>query len=167
MAVSTLTRETFRVQNPALGAVLLWRICAGYSQEHPTADAPVLQLAFLVCPIMLHRDTFEVLQSTKGGIHLFADKFSRNETSKSDILLGIQNRVVQFRDLTLESVQLAIHCHLLTLLPASGKLVSLSSATASSVPASIRPLITNSEKLGKWISGMTLFEVENLLKVAF
>jgi len=167
VAISTLNRETTFVQNPALGAVLLWRYCAAYAQDHQPSDEPGLHLAFLVFPILLHRETFEQLSSTRGSIHTFADKFSRSDTSKSDILLGIQSRVIQFRDLTLESLQLAVHCRLITILPSSGKLVSLSSATASSIPQSIRPLVTNAEKLGKWCSGMTLFEIENVLKVAF
>ena len=167
MALSTLNRETTFVQNPALGAVLLWRFCTSYAQAHVTDDSPVLHLAFLILPIILHRDTFEEINSTKGSIHTFTDKFSRSDTSKSDILLGIQNRVTQFRELTLESIQLAVHCRLVTILPASGRLVSLSSAKPSSPPSSIRPLIANAEKLGKWFAGMTLFEIENVLKVAF
>ena len=167
MALSTLNRETAFVQNPALGAVLLWRFCAAYAEAHASNDSPVLHLAFLVLPLLLHRDTFEELSSTRGSIHTFTEKFSRSETSKADVLLGIQNRVTQFRALTLEAIQLAVHCRLLTVLPSSAKLVSLSSAKPSSPPSSVRPLITNAEKLGKWFAGMTLFEIENVLKVAF
>jgi hypothetical protein len=167
MAVSALVRETTYVQNPALGAVLVWRFCEGYAQEHKTSEPPALQLVFLIIPILFHRDTFEELSGTRAGIHAFADKFSRSDTSKSDILLGIQDRVSQFRDLTLESVQLAIHCRLVTIIPSSGKLVSLSSVSPSSLPGTIRPLVAGAEKLGKWFAGMTLFEIENILKVAF
>ena len=167
MAVSALVRETTFVQNPALGAALIWRFCEGYAQERNTGDPPAMQLAFLIIPILLHRDTFEELSGTRSGLHAFADKFSRSDTSKSDILLGIQDRVTQFRDLTLESVQLAIHCRLITVLPSSGKLVSLSSVRPSNLPTTIRPLVAGAEKLGRWFAGMTLFEIENILKVAF
>lgn len=167
MAVSTLNREAAFVQNPALGAVLLWRFCAAYADAHPSSDSPVLQLVFLVLPLLLQRDTFEELNSTRGSIHTFTEKFSRSETSKADVLLGVQNRVSQFRDLTLEAIQLAVHCRLVTVIPSSANLVSLSAAKPSSPPTSVRSLITNAEKLGKWFAGMTLFEVENVLKVAF
>jgi len=167
VAISTLNRETTFVQNPALGAVLLWRFCAAYAESHATNDSPVLPLGFLLLPLLLHQETFEELNRTRGSIHKFTDKFSRSETSKVDVLLGVQSRVIQFRELTLESVQLAVHCRLLTVLPSSAKLVSLSSAKPSSPPASVRPLIANAEKLGKWLAGMTLFEIENVLKVAF
>jgi ABC-three component (ABC-3C) system Middle Component 3 len=167
VAISALNRETTFVQNPALGAVLLWRFCVAYAEQHATGDPPALHLGFLVLPLLLHRDTFDELNSTRGSIHTFAERFSRSETTKADILLGVQSRVIQFRDLTLEAVQLAVHCRLLTVLPSSAQLVSLSTAKPSSPPTSVRPLIANAEKLGKWFSSMTLFEIENVLRVAF
>lgn len=167
MALSTLNREASFVQNPALGAVLLWRFCAAYSASHPSNEYPVLQLNFLVLPILLHRETFEEIKWTKAGLHTFADKFARSDNSKSDVLLGIQDRVVQFRDLTLESLRIAIQCRLVTLIASTSRVVTLSSATPSGVKPSVQSLITNAEKLGAWCAPMTLFEIENILKVAF
>jgi hypothetical protein len=167
MAISTLTRETVLVQNPALGGVLLWRFCVAYAEAHRTNEGPPLQLTFLVLPITFHRATFEELSATRGSIHLFADKFSRSDTSKSDMLLGIQDRALEFRELTLESVSLAIRCRLVTLVPSTGRLVSLSTSRPSALPPTARPLATGAERLGRWFSGMTLFEIETVLKVAF
>lgn len=167
MAISTLNRETSFVQNPALGAVLLWRFCAAYSAAHASNESPVLQLNFLVLPILLHRETFEEIKGTRAGLHTFVDKFSRSENSKADVLLAIQDRVVQFRELTLESLQLAVQCRLVTVVASTSRVVSLSAATPSGVKPSIQSLITNAEKLGGWCASMTLFEIENVLKVAF
>ena len=167
MPISTITRETSHVQNSALGAVLLWRFCVSYSTDHRTNEGPPLQLAFLVLPMTFHRDTFDELSSTRGGIHLFVDKFARSDISKSDILLGIHDRVVEFRSLTVESISLAIKSRLLTLVSNTGRLVSLSISKPSSIPQTIRPLISGAEKLGTWFSGMTLFEIETTLKVKF
>jgi Family of unknown function (DUF6521) len=167
MATSTLTRETNLVQNPALGGVLLWRFCVAYAAEHRTHEGPPLQLTFLVLPMTFHRGTFEELSGTRGSIHLFAEKFARSDTSKSDMLLGIQSRAVEFRELTMESVSLALKARLVTLVSSTGRLVALSSSKSSTFPQSVRQLATGAERLGKWFAVMSLFEIENILKVAF
>ncbi len=167
MAIPTLSREASFVQNPALGAVLLWRFCTAYTAAHPSNESPVVQLNFLVLPILLHKETFEEIKATRAGFHTFVDKFSRSENSKADVLLSIHDRVDQFRDLTLESLRLAVQCRLVTVIAATSKVVPLSSATPSGVKPSVQTLIKNAEKLGEWCAPMTLFEIENILKVAF
>lgn len=167
MALPTLTRETALVQNPALGGVLIWRFCVSYAAEHRRNEAPPLPLAFLVLPMTFHRGTFEELSSTRGSIHLFADKFTRSETSKSDMLLGIHDRAMEYRELTMESIALAIKARLLTVVPATARLEAVSTSKPSALPASVRPLASGAEKIGKWFSGMSMFEIENVLKVAF
>lgn len=167
MAISTLTRETAHVQNPALGGVLLWRFCVSYAAEHRTNEGPPFQLTFLILPVTLHKGTFEELIGTRGSIHLFAEKFAKSDISKSDMLLGIQDRAVEFRELTIESLSLAIKTRLVTLVPNTGRLAALSTSKTSAMPQSIRPLATGAERIGKWFSSMTLFEIETVLKVAF
>lgn len=167
MAVSTLTREAAFVQNPALGALLLWRFCAAYTEHHPSKESPVVQLTFLVLPILLHRETFEEIKATRAGFHTFVGKFSTSENSKADVLLSIHDRVNQFRDLTLESLRVAVQCRLATVIAATSRVVPLSTATPSGVKPSVLTLIKNAEKLGEWCGPMTLFEIENILKVAF
>ena len=122
-------------RTPRLAQFCCVAFAQAYAKAHASNDSPVLHLGFLVLPLLLHRDTFEELSSTRGSIHTFTEKFSRSETSKADVLLGIQNRVTQFRALTLEAIQLAVHCRLLTVLPSSAKLVSLSSAKPTSGPS--------------------------------
>ncbi|MEO7680259.1 MAG: three component ABC system middle component, partial [Sphingomonas sp.] len=47
------------VQNPAFGAFLMWHFALGYQEDG--ADAVSFALAFLVLPILLHRQTFEAV----------------------------------------------------------------------------------------------------------
>lgn len=169
MTVSSLAREAHLTQNPALGAVLLWRFACGYREKHPTSDHPPLQLAFIVLPLLLHKETFEILRSTKPatGLHGFSDKFARTDVRKSDLLLATQSRALAWRPLSLESLRLGIQTRLLTVSRTDGRLIPISTAPASGVPTSVRPLLVNAEKLGSWCSELTLFEIGTALKVAF
>jgi hypothetical protein len=165
----TLTQETRHVQNPALGAVLLWRFVCGYTGQHKTHEFPPLQQLFIVLPIIFHRETFEILRGTNrpSGLHGFADKFSRAAVGKSDVLIGIQSRAVLWRALTLESLNLSIATRLLTVSRTDATAIPLTTTSSSGVPQTIKPLMTNSEKLGEWCSDLSLFEVGTILKVGF
>ena len=65
MSVKTIFREINNVQNPALGAAIIWRFAVGYSNKSKTSDYPILQLCFLVAPMIFHQETFELLMSTQ------------------------------------------------------------------------------------------------------
>ncbi len=167
--MSTLTEEVRHVQNPALGGVLIWRFACGYTNHHKTTAPPPLPLVFVVLPILFHSETLDVLKRTNrpSGLHGFADKFSRSDEAKGDILLGIHTRATAWRKLTRESLQLGLLCRLITISSANGTVIPLSNASPSGVPASISPLIANAEKLGEWCGDLTLFEIGSILKVGF
>jgi len=164
--MSTLTQEVRNVQNPALGGVLLWRFVCGHVEKHKTNNPPI-PLLFIVLPILFHCETFEVLKSTRTGLHGFANKFSSTKEKKSDVLLGIQTRADSWRELTWASVQLAIRSRLVTLSPSDGTVIPVTTTPASGVPQSIKPLVTNAEKIGAWCSELSLFEIGTTLKVGF
>jgi hypothetical protein len=157
------------VQNPALGGVLLWRFTCGYVDQHKTSNHPPIPLLFIVLPVLFHRETFEVLKSTNRatGLHGFADKFSRTNLAKSDVLLGIQTRAASWRSLTWESLRLGIQSRLVTVTRSAGTVIPVTTTAARGVPQSIRPLVTNAEKLGAWCSELSLFEIGTILKVGF
>ena len=167
--MSTLTQETRYVQNPALGAVLLWRYTSGWTERNKTSAHPPLQLLFIVLPILFHRETLTILKSTNrpSGLHGFASKFSQSALGKGDVIAGIQSRALLWRELTWESVQLAIQSRLITLSMANGTAIPLTTSSPTGVPVSIRPLLANAEKLGQWCSDLSLFETAAILKVRF
>ena len=75
------------VQNPAIGAYLIWQFTLGY-QEDGAEEAPI-PLAFLVLPMLLHRQTLDEVASTRkaSGLPLFAAKFDKER----EILMGIRD----------------------------------------------------------------------------
>ncbi len=167
--MSTLSHETQRVQNSALGAVLIWRYTAGWTKHNKENAHPTLPLLFLVLPILFHRDTWEILKSTQRqtGLHGFAEKFSKSNSRKSDVLMGVQSRAVSWRKLTWECVQLGVRARLLSLSKSNATVIPLTTTTPGDVPPSIRPLLSNAEKLGQWCANLSMFEVATILKVQF
>jgi hypothetical protein len=54
------------VQNPALGAYAIWRFGLGFQSEEGRPAA--LPLAFLILPLVLHRPTLEMINSTRKAL---------------------------------------------------------------------------------------------------
>lgn len=169
MNISTLGQEVRNVQNPALGSTLLWRFTCGYTESNTTSSHPPVPLLFIVLPIVLHRETFELLKATlrPTGLHGFADKFSRSDIGKSDLLFSIQTRAITFQRLTWESLQIGVRTRLLTISTSEGTIIPVSRTSPRGVPDSVRPLLTNAEKLGAWCGELTMFEIGTILKVGF
>lgn len=161
-----LAREAQNVQNPALGAAVLWRFCCGYAEAHPTNDPPRLPLLFLVLPIVFHQATAELLRRTRAssGLRAFAAKFGDAAVSKQDLLLQIHERAFRWRPLTLQSVELATAGRLLQLSD-DGDLIPLSRTKARGIADEVKQLLGDAEKLGAWCGHLTLHEVTTTLKV--
>jgi hypothetical protein len=166
--VSALTKEVRNIQNPALGAGLLWRYVCGYVGTHPSRDPAPLPLLFVVLPIILHEQTENFVQNTQraSGLRTFAAKFARSENSKQDLLLAIHDRMITLRTLTLESFRLALSTRLLHLDGASVIPLSETQAVAG-IPPDVRRLMRNADKIGSWCGLLTIHEIAVSLKVRF
>lgn len=163
-----LNRELHNVQNPALGAMLLWRCTVGYSASHERAAPIPVPLLFLVLPILLHEQTAELAMSTQkgSGLHKFVEKFQLAAESKTDLLLAIGSRAQIMRPLTAQAVGIAILSRLITLDDQTASAYSLSDTPATAgIPATVRPLLNAAEKLGWWFSQVSLYETALLLQV--
>lgn len=161
-----LAREAQNIQNPALGAALLWRFSCGYVEAHPGGDPPRLPLLFVVLPIVLHQATVELLRRTRpsSGLRAFAAKFGDSQVSKQDLLLQVHDRAVRWRPLSLESIELAAAGRLIQL-SEGGEVIPLSRTKARGLPDEVKQLMADAEKLGAWCGQLTLHEVTTTLKV--
>ncbi|WCM94082.1 DUF6521 family protein [Acidovorax sp. NCPPB 2350] len=161
-----LAREAQNVQNPALGAAILWRFCCGYAAAHPTSEAPRLPVLFLVLPIVLHQATADLLQRTRvsSGLRAYAAKFGDAAVSKQDLLLQVHERAFRWRPLTLQSIELAAAGRLLQL-SEDGGVIPLSRTKARGLPDEVKQLLADAEKLGTWCGQLTLHEVTTTLKI--
>lgn len=167
--MSVLSREVRFTQNPALGATLQWRFACGYSASHPTSAHTPLPLLFLVVPIMLHETTLSFIAGTQraSGLRACVAKFSEASSVKQDVLFAIHDRVRQWRDVSLESLRMALVARLLHL-NLNGTVLPLSETPPlSGIPPTIRKLHRESEKLGCWCGQLTMHELSNLLRLRF
>lgn len=166
--MGVLAREALNVQNPALGATILWRFVCGYRSVQQK-DSP-LPLLFIVLPMIFSESILEIISSTqtKSGLRACVDKFSISKEGKSDIVLSIHDKANQMKKLTLESIQIATATKLISIDNSSGCVFPLSETELKSgVPTSIRPLIRAAEKLGVWCGELSIFEISNILRVVF
>ena len=153
------------VQNPALGAYIIWRFGLGFQKEEGLA--PTLPHAFLVLPLVLHQPTFETIRSTQkaSGLALFAAKLGENREN----LIAVHERALAIRRLTIQSIVMGI----------TGKLLTLNYVDATiranwpkrgvrmpALPERIKPLPGAAEKVGYWFSKVDLHQVVSTLAVA-
>jgi hypothetical protein len=167
--MKALSIEVRNVQNPALGAALLWRFACGYSDAHPEREPAPLPLLFVVLPIIMHEQIERLVAGTQkaSGLRAFAGKFAKSANSMQDLLMGIHDRVALFRRLSQESLRLALATRLLHLEATAG-VVALSQAEAvAGIPTEVRGLMKSAEKLGVWCGQLTVHEVASTLKLRF
>lgn len=152
------------MQNPALGAALLWRFACGFSPETSPTGTP-LPLAFVVLPLAFHAKSFEEVAGTQAssGLRKFEEKFS----DRGDVLLSIQPRMLAMRDLSLRSLRIAIRAGLLTMVPKEAVLWPRSRSAPPAEAKAVSDLLKSSEKLGAWCRDVSMFEIAGLLKVEF
>ena len=165
-----LNEETRNVQNPALGAALLWRFASGYAQGSGENTPTPLPLLFLVLPIMFHQEIEQLLSSTQegSGLRKCVSKFTDSRMSKTDLIFSIHTRALEMRELSMNSLSIAI----------SSKLIMIDTDTGMAIPLTLTPpkhgiqqsvltFLRNAEKLGVWCSQVSLYEASNILKVRF
>lgn len=161
-----LNREIYLVQNPAIGAAILWRfVCGYYDADNKSRQVP-LPLLFLVLPIIFREDLRDVIGSTNksSGLQKVSEKLFAGK--RADLVCSLQNSAEQYRDTTLSAIKIAVRA----------KLISLSSKTALVMPIQVKThkmpkssesLLKLAEKLGVWCSSLSLHEISTLLKVRF
>lgn len=161
-----LAREAHNIQNPALGAAIFWRFCCGYVDANAGSAPPCLPLLFLVLPVVLHQATAELLRRTRAssGLRAFAAKFGDTQISKQDLLLQIHDRALRWRELSLQSLELAAAGRLIQVSD-GGDVIPLSRTKARGLPDEVKHLLVDAEKFGEWCGQLTLHEVTTTLKV--
>ncbi|VVP12376.1 hypothetical protein PS900_03410 [Pseudomonas fluorescens] len=154
--------EIYLVQNPALGASLVWRFVEGYAPKG-YGLLPSLPLLFIVLPILYHEQLRKAVKSTfpSSGLRVFAGKFK----AEQEVLYGIQDRMLKLRDVSLASISIAMQCGLLSLNTATADIESLRPKAPTDLDDGIKHLLKSAEKLGHWCKTLTLQEVQAILRI--
>ncbi len=167
--MATLDRETQLVQNPALGAGIVWRLSVGYRENHRTHGHLPLPLAFLAIPLLYHSETHRIIQSTqrRTGLRAFVDKCKAPKENRSDLIFGLHDRSRHFRPLTWSSLRIAVETCLVSVDPATAMIVPTSTTEPRGLPSDTRSHLRNASKIGAWFSELTVYEVSTILRVRF
>lgn len=161
-----LNREIYLVQNPAIGAAILWRfVCGYYDADRKSRQVP-LPLLFLVLPIIFRADLREVIGSTNksSGLQKVSEKLFA--TKRADLLYNIQYLAEEYKGTTLSAITIAIYAKLISLSYKTASVIPIQVKT-SKMPKSSENLLKLAEKLGIWCSALSLHEISTLLKVRF
>lgn len=167
--MATLGHEAKIMQNPALGAVLLWRFADSYLKSAPDQKNIPLQFLFLPLPMILHESTFGHIWSTQigSGLRRFAAKFNEPSSSQLDILLDLNRRAYLMRPRTLESLQLALKTGLIVVDQNGGLFLGNPSSDMKPFNQTTKRMCSAAEKLGSWFAPLTIKEIATTLHINF
>lgn len=161
-----LNREIYLVQNPAIGAAILWRfICGYYNAENESHHVP-FPLLFLVLPVIFREDLREVIRTTNksSGLQKVSEKLFASK--RADLFYSVQDSAEHYREITLSAINIAIGANLISLSHKTALVIPVQEKT-SKMPKSSENLLKCAEKLGMWCSSLSLHEISILLKVRF
>lgn len=155
------------VQNPAIGAFLMWHFALGYQEDG--ADAVPLPLAFLLLPMLLHRRTFEEVASTRkaSGLTLFAAKFDKDR----ETLMELHGRALQLRPLSLQSIGVAATARLIRVdygaATIHGFAPDLLEVKKPVLPERLKGFAPATTKVGYWFSKLGIPQIASTLRIDF
>ncbi|WP_332771622.1 three component ABC system middle component [Pseudomonas sp. ESBL1] len=154
--------EIYLMQNPALGAVLIWRFTEGYAPKG-CGQLPCLPLLFIVLPILYQEQLRNAAIATNpsSGLRVFAGKFK----SEQEILFGIQGRMLRLRDVSLASISIAIQSGLISLNTSTTGVESLRPKAPADMDEKITAMMKAAQKLGQWCKTLTIQEVQAILRI--
>jgi len=161
-----LNRDVYLVQNPAIGAAILWRfVCGYYDSDIDGKQVPFL-LLFIVLPIIFREDLRDAIDSTRESSRLH--KFSENlfKKNRADLLFSIHDSVDQYKEITLLAINIAVGAGLISI-SSKTALVTPIQTVIRKTPKTSEPLLKLSKKLGVLCSTLSLYEISTLLKVRF
>lgn len=153
--------EVERVQNPALGAMLLCEFGRAY-QKTSAADPAGFLTFFLVLPVCLHRPTLNLVLQTRqsSGLGKFCEKLSE----RREELFAIHERALLLRELTFSSIAAGVHARVLAVDYDSGTLRAFD-ASLPTIPDRVSLLFKGANRLGAWCSSLSTTDIFRALQV--
>ena len=157
--------EIYHVQNPALGATILWQFICGYKSVN--FEPVPFPLLFIVLPLIYTEDLCVVISKTqrRTGLSKVSEKLFRDKMN--DELYAINNFAIALREVTLKSFNMGLSTGLFHIEISPAMVYPSSECLKNSFNHEINILLDSAEKLGEWCAALTLREISELLKVRF
>ena len=163
-----LEREAWEINNPALGAYMLWVFTISAYKKNKTPIHPCK--LFLLFPFIFYSDTRDVLISSRGGMQAYVSKFSSVKMCASDIPLSIHLRVDTQKSRTLDSLIVALDLGIIHLNKDSGMVtpnLDIKPIPVINLEENTKELSGCAKKLGDWLSDLTPSDLTKIIKVVF
>lgn len=166
---SGLAAEVREVQNPALGAVLLWRAVVAYEAAAEESRGMPLPVLYLVLPLVLHGPTLRHVLGTQAnsGLRKFAAKFSEAKYGETDVLLALHPRAMAMRALSTHALRIAVSSGLLQVVPSEALARSLAKKMPREFEPPVGDLLRGAQRAGHWFRALSLGEIAVTLDVRF
>jgi hypothetical protein len=147
-----LTKEMWQVQNPGLGAALIWMFGRAYELK---AGAPVpLPYAFIAIPLLFDGAILKVVSTTKKGLRKIEEKLSKDES----IAAKVQTNALDMRALSRESLAIALRAGLVSIQLEDATFRTLETAPPELDEHMPKDFIKSAERLGRWAAEVSLRE---------
>lgn len=147
-----LNKEMSQVQNPGLGAALIWQFGRAFASQ--TETGVPLPYAFLVIPLLYNKSTLDVVVRTKMGLRKIEEKLTNDES----IAATAQMNVLNMRGLSSESLVIALRAGLLAVQAEDATYRSRVTAPPMLDGKMPKELMKAAEKLGRWAAEVSLRE---------
>ena len=160
-----MEQEIYNVQNPAIGATILWRfICGYYAENRKLVPFPLL---FIVLPIIFNEDLYTVIKSTRirSGLAKVSEKLYKDKNN--DRLFSVQTSALSMRALTLCSFNMGMAANLFAIDFSTAYVFPLLQKMPTHISTTTTKLLGAAEKLGGWCEDLSLLEICSMLKVRF
>jgi hypothetical protein len=165
--MNEINHEIYLVQNPAIGAAILWQFVCGYyygAEENKQVPFPLL---FVVLPIIFREDLRAVIGSTRkqSGLQKVSEKLFKDK--RADLFCSIHDAAEEHKEITLTAINIAISKGLIAVDTNTATVFPLLKKKGPKMPKSSEELLKLGDKLGVWCSVITLHEISQILKVRF
>lgn len=170
--MNSLSNEVNLIQNPALGAAIMWSMVRGYKAKGgANQDLPIV-LAMLSVPIVFYRPLLNEISKTrqKSGLRKFVSKLTQTKkgASRTDLLLSIQERTKLWKDVSLSALKFALASKLIIFSSNACITTTIYKEPPPKYLQGITPtMLKGAKKLGYWFSPLSLEEIERLLHLRF
>lgn len=163
-----LAKESWMINNPALGAYMLW-ICA-LSSFSTTKEAIHPSKLFCLFAFIFYSDTRSALVKNRGTLQSYITSFSSTKSCATDVALSIHTRINEQKEKTLNSLIIACDTGLMTIDSETGLITpntEIKPIAKANIDNSLKELISCSEKLGRWLSNLTTQDLMRITKVVY
>ncbi len=156
--------DIYAVQNPALGAVVIWRfVCGYYSVDTSMVPFPLL---FIVLPIIYNEELRDVIKSTRAssGLSKVSEKLIQKKIN--DSLYAINTVANELKLTSLQAIGIANDTKLISVdIPNAYVFPVMTTKAPEGRSIEVKTMYTTAERLGQWCAELPLAEICRRLKV--